>query len=156
MRPRRAEFLDLERQIDELFEELIYRRWSITRPPRWRPPLDLHETPDAYIVEIDVPALDPEEVHILASERNLIITGQRRLTSFEGTVFARLERSIGEFKRSVELPQPIDPEKIAAEYQYGSYRIVLPKKRSSEKKDAELSPAEGRQGFLQVIVHSRV
>ena len=62
-----------------MFEELVYRPWAITARPGWRPPLDLHETADAYLVIIDVPEVPPEDVRIVVSERDLIITGRRRL-----------------------------------------------------------------------------
>jgi hypothetical protein len=41
-------YLDFQRQLDEAFEELIYRRWPIPNPAEWQPRLDLHETRDAY------------------------------------------------------------------------------------------------------------
>jgi hypothetical protein len=44
-------FLDFPCQLDEAFEKLIYRRWAIPSPAEWRPRLDLHETPDGYVMD---------------------------------------------------------------------------------------------------------
>ncbi len=54
-------FLDLQRQVDEMFEELFYRPWANSGRTGWRLPLDLHETADAYLVEIDLPGIAPEK-----------------------------------------------------------------------------------------------
>lgn len=121
-------FLDLQRQVDDMFEELIYRPWSISGRPAWRPPLDLHETPEAYLVEIDIPGVPPDEVRILVNEQTLSIAGQRRATPPEGLLFQQCERHCGEFQRVLNFPKPLDPQRAHAEYRHGTCRIYLPKK----------------------------
>jgi len=137
-----AAFLDLQRQVDEMFEELIYRPWAISGPDRWRPPLDLHETTDTYLVEIDLPGVAPEEVRVLVNERNLTVTGRRQTVSPEGVLFQQRERQCGTFHRAVNLPQAVDPQEARAEYCQGTCRIYLPKKHQPE--------AEARQAALCV------
>jgi HSP20 family protein len=132
LRPWNATFLDLERQVDELFEELIYRPWAIPARPGWRPPLDLHETADAYLVEVDLPGVPPEEVRVLVSERNLTITGRRQPAPLEGVLCEQCERPCGTFHRACNLPQAVDSEQARAECRHGTYRIYLPKKRQPE------------------------
>ena len=122
-------FLDLQRHVDELFEELIYRRWAIAPPADWQPPLDLHETPDAYLVEIDLPGVAPEEVKLVVGEHDLTVTGQRRAPAPEGTTCSRCERKCGPFRRALDLAEAIDPETVRAEYRNGTCRIHLTKKR---------------------------
>jgi HSP20 family protein len=120
-------FLDLARQVDELFEELVPRRASSAGERL--PLLDLHETPDAFIVETDLPGIAPEEVQIQAGERTLVITGQRRSTPPPNVIASRCERISGTFRRSIELPTSIDPHRAWAEGRHGHYRIVLPRKQ---------------------------
>jgi HSP20 family protein len=125
----KATFLDVHRQVDEMFEELIYRRWAITNPNAWRPALDLHETEDAYLVEIDLPGVAPEELRIRVDEASLTLVGQRRVDQPERTTVNRHERPSGSFQRSLRLAWAIDAEKVQAECHLGVYRIYLPKKR---------------------------
>jgi HSP20 family protein len=128
-RPWESAFLDLHRQVDELFEELVYRPWAISGRSGWRPPLDLHETAEAYLVVIDLPDVPPEEVRILVGERDLAVTGQRRAAPPEGVLFQRCERPCGAFERTLTLPQAVDPPRARAEYRHGTCRIHLPKKQ---------------------------
>ena len=59
--------LDLQRRLDELFEEVIFRRWPIPGGPvpavrEWIPDVDLHELADGFLIEVDLPGLSAEEV----------------------------------------------------------------------------------------------
>jgi len=153
MRPWKFIFLDPQQQVDELFEKLIYRRWAIPSQTDWCPPLDLHETPEAYLVEIDLPHVVPEAVRILVSEWNVTIAGERRPTPSEGSVPKRRERKQGAFHRSVDLPQPVDPEKAQADCLHGTYRIRLPKKHPQKEQlpSAALSVVQA-QTVIQVTI----
>jgi len=138
-------------QVEELLEELVYRRWAIPRPASWQPPLDLHETPDAYLIEIDLPGVAPEEVRVLVGERSLTISGQRQAAGPESAFFNRCERTPGPFHRALDLPLPIDPEKVCVEYRYGTYRVVLPKRPPDEKRLTRASAGADAPEQLRVV-----
>jgi HSP20 family protein len=140
-----AAFLDLQRQVDEMFEELIYRPWAIPGRAGWRPPLDLHETPDAYLVEIDLPGVAPEQVRVLVSERDLAVTAQRQAAAPDGVLSQQCERPCGTFQRVVNLPRAVDPQQVRAEYRDGICRIYLPKKRQPPSPQPS-PPGVGGQG----------
>lgn len=129
--PWRASFFDLQQQVDELFDELVSRHRCGPGRMSWRPPLDLSETQDAYLVALDIPDVTPENVQILVNERNLTVAGERPAAP-EGATCLRSERGLGPFQRSLDLAEPIDVEKVRAEYRHGTYRLRLPKKRVSE------------------------
>jgi HSP20 family protein len=129
-RPWESAFLDLHRQVDDLFDELVYRPWAISGRSGWRPLLDLHETADAYLAVIDLPGMAPEEVRILVGERDLAVAGQRPTSPPVGVLSQRCERPCGACERTLKLPQAVDPHQARAEYRYGTYRIHLPKKHS--------------------------
>lgn len=133
LQPWNAVFLDLQRQVDEVFEELIYRRWSRTSATPWQPPLDLCETVDAYHVEVDVPAVAPGNLRLFVDGQRLIITGERSTCCPEGASVNRRERPSGVFHRVLEFPHPIDPEHVEAEYRLGTCRIRLPKKMPADE-----------------------
>lgn len=136
-------FLDFQRELDEAFDKLIYRRWAVPGPSEWRPRLDLHETRDAYLIEIDLPGVPPDRVEIRAAERDLTITGARPPTSLEGTLVSHRERECGSFRRSLTLPHAIAPELVEAEYHHGIYRIRLIKRRLHEPSEPA-EPGPGR------------
>ncbi len=147
LHPWKSAFVDLQRQVDEMFQELIFRPWAITGSAAWQPLLDFHETAAEYVIEVDLPGVPPEAVHILVSERSLTIAGQRPLTPPAQALCNRCERPGGLFQRSLDFPQAIDPDQARAEYQLGTCRIVLTKKVTA----AEPSRA-GRATVIQVTV----
>lgn len=153
VRPWEVRFLDLKRQVDDMFESLIYRPWAIGGQTTWRPALDLHETKDAYVVEVDLPGVAAEDVRIVVSERHLAVAGQRQSATPEGTLFNHCERQCGVFHRSLDFPQAVDPEQAKAEFHQGICRIVLPKRQPEAGKAVEGSSGAGHsQWVVQVTV----
>jgi HSP20 family protein len=140
LRPLRSVFLDIERHVDEVFEKLVFRPWSIPREGAWSPPLDLYDTADAYLAVIDLPGVAPEDVSILVGERKLTISGQRQLAAPPGTATHFHERRGGAFHRSVDFPQPVEPGSARAECLHGTYHIHLPKKSEAAAAGAAPTP----------------
>jgi HSP20 family protein len=125
---RSAEFLDLRRCVDDLFEELVFRKWPTARPETWEPALDLYDLSDAYLAEIDLPSMAPEDVRVTVEEHRLIVEGFRPQEAPPQSVVSRRERKSGEFRKALELPDAVDPQKVRAEFYYGTCRIYLAKK----------------------------
>jgi HSP20 family molecular chaperone IbpA len=95
----------------------------------------------------------PEEVRIVASERNLAVAGQRKPSTPIGTLVNHCERVCGVFHRSLDFPQVVDPDKATAEFHQGVCRIVLPKKRPEATKENEGPNSTGHsQLVIQVTV----
>ena len=143
----RTPFLDLERHLDETFEKLIYRRWAVPNPAEWRPPLDLHESAEGYVVEIDLPGVPSDQVEIRVSETELNLKGTRLETRFDQTLPCHRERRCGPFRISLVLPHRVVPEKTQAEYRHGTYVIRLYKKRQNEPPAQWIATAEPEGGL---------
>lgn len=151
MRDPMKAFLDFRRHIDEMFEELIYRPWALPVRRSWQPALDFQETPDAFLIDVDLPGVAPEQVRILAGERRLIIVGERVVPPAAGVLHNRCERPSGAFERSLDLPAAIDPHQARVEAAHGAYRIHLPKKRASQPNESATQVTETCH-LLQVTV----
>lgn len=151
LRPWQGTLLDLHRQVDELFERLIFRPWAITSPIAWRPPLDFHETTDAYVIEVDLPGVPPEAVRILVDDRTLVITGERHPSRVEGSLGSRCERVCGAFQRVLELPGAVEPTQVKAECQHGTYRIHLPRRQVATPTPEQGASFAGSQPAFRVV-----
>ena len=97
----------------------------------WFPALDVYETESAYVVELDLPGVHPENVDLSFEQGTLTIRGQRGPTvktpeKGELRVFSA-ERVSGSFIRSVRLPEYVDSEKIEATYDHGVLVVTIPK-----------------------------
>jgi len=66
--------LRLSQEVDRLFDEMIYRPWGSPLHPKsddWSPELDLYETADAFILEVDLPGVKEKEVTVDVEDNNL-------------------------------------------------------------------------------------
>ena len=92
------------------------------------PPLDLIETPEEFLILVDLPGMEPGSVEVTLAGNMLTLRGEKPLTQTpEGHVVHRSERSFGRFTRSVPMPAPVNPEAVSAEAKDGVLRIRLAK-----------------------------
>jgi HSP20 family protein len=95
-------------------------------PAGWTPAVDLHETPDAYIVTAEVPGLTSAEIDIQFHDSRLTVAGTRRQRPGACEQYHRVERGHGTFSRTFQLPLPVDGERIAADLRDGVLTITCP------------------------------
>ncbi len=145
-------FLDIQRLLDETFEERIYRRWAIPVPAAWRPRLDVHETRDEYVIDVDLPGVPPERVEIRVAGHTLTITGTRPATTIEGTLASHRECESGSFRRSLTLPLTFAPDQVQAEYHHGTYRIRLSKQRFQQPAAEADTIETGAGRLIQITI----
>ena len=125
-----APFQQLSKEVDRLFDELIYRPWGVSRAqePAWTPQLDLYEDASAFVLEADVPGAQEKDISVSIENGDLVLQGKR---SFERVCdeesFHCRERRSGEFVRRLRLPTSVDRDKIRAEFHNGVLRVTLPK-----------------------------
>ena len=92
----------------------------------WAPPVDLHETPDAYVITAELPGLSQEDVHIEMHDGRLTLAGTRPERG-PCESFHRMERGQGAFSRTFQLPLPVDGDRIAADLKDGVLTVTCPK-----------------------------
>jgi HSP20 family protein len=90
----------------------------------WVPMADVSETDDEYIVEVELPGVNKDDVDIQLADHELAITGEIKET--ERGKLRRRTRRVGHFE----------------------YRLVLPGDVASDTVDAQL-----KDGVLTVTVH---
>jgi HSP20 family protein len=95
---------------------------------RWVPAMDLVETDDHLVLRADLPGLDQGDVSIEIKDGVLTVSGARQAEQEEKAEgFHRVERAYGSFSRSLSLPQGVDPDKVAAEFDKGVLEVRIPK-----------------------------
>lgn len=119
----------LSQEVDRLFEELIHRPWRSPLSPKadeWNPELDLYETEDAFILEVDLPGVKEKDVSVHIDNGDLILTGRRvcdRVTAQRS--FHRHERHEGQFMRRLRLPASVAQDQIRAAFAEGVLRVTI-------------------------------
>jgi HSP20 family protein len=95
---------------------------------RWLPPMDLVETDDHFVLRADLPGLSEDDVSIELEDSVLTVAGDRKAEhedKREG--FYRVERSFGQFRRSLTLPDGVDADGISAAFDKGVLEVRIPK-----------------------------
>ena len=91
-----------------------------------KPRLDLYETASNLILEIDLPGMTSKEISTQVLNNQLILVGHLEKRTEIGN-FIRMERSREDFRRVVDLPCTVDPERSEARYKNGVLILRLPK-----------------------------
>ena len=111
---------------------------------RWVPAMDFVETDDHFVLKADLPGLDANDVNIEVEDNVLTVSGERKVeheTQREG--YYRLERSSGEFRRSLTLPEGVKLDDIAASFDKGVLEIRIPKPEQRKPRKVEISVGGG-------------
>jgi HSP20 family protein len=97
-------------------------------PRRWIPAMDLVETDEHFVLKADLPGLAEEDVNLEVEDNVLTVSGERQAEhedKREG--YVRVERSYGAFRRSLTLPEGVDPEGVSARFDKGVLEVHIPK-----------------------------
>lgn len=124
----------MRRQMDQLFNDAFGQFPQGGGSPSrgmsfsFNPNLDLEETPDAYILRMDVPGAEEADVHVTLENQVLSVEGN---TDYEASETAgtslRRERRSGRFSRSVRLPEDIADQPFDAEIENGVLTVTVPR-----------------------------
>jgi len=121
-------FEDIYQRMDQLMRSF----GSTIDRSGWSPfPVDLEETDDAYIVEIDLPGVSRRDVTLEVNGRELTVHGEVKERERKG--FARRQtRRTGRFHHSVALPGEVDVERIKASLDDGVLMVRAPKSQATK------------------------
>lgn len=114
-------FFDPFRELDRVAGQLLDSRQG----PRLMP-MDLYRDGDHYVLNADLPGIDPGSVDIDVDGQVLTIRAERTPRSVEGVAWIARERPGGSFLRQLNLGQGIDTAAISASYENGVLSVVIP------------------------------
>lgn len=104
--------------------------WRIQKKsPLWRPPTDVYETEDAFVVVVEVAGMRGTEISVTLEKSVLTIRGLR-IDKGDMKAYHQMEIAYGEFETRVKLPRRIEQDEIEATYSDGFLRVVMPKIQS--------------------------
>ncbi|HEU4747290.1 MAG TPA: Hsp20/alpha crystallin family protein [Gemmatimonadaceae bacterium] len=136
----------LRREIDRLFEDAFMREGQ-----NWTPAVDIKETENDLTVELELPGLKPENVEVTAENGILTIRGEKRSErkEEEQSRYHLVERTYGSFMRTFQLPQGVDEDQIAAEYDNGILSLRIPKAALPQPRRIQISSgSKAQQGVV--------
>ncbi|HSI81016.1 MAG TPA: Hsp20/alpha crystallin family protein [Solirubrobacterales bacterium] len=116
-----TDLAELRRRFDRLFEE------TEAGGRAWSPSVDLIRGDDELTLKADLPGITPEEVEIEVVDGVLTVSGEHTEEREEGDErYLRRERRRGSFRRSMTLPEGVEPERIEAAVADGLLEVRIP------------------------------
>ena len=108
-------------------------------------PMDLYRTGDHYVLDVDLPGIDPGSVDIDVDGSVLTIRAERTLGAPEGSQWLTRERQPGSFVRQLTLGDGLDAERITAAYDNGVLSITIPVKESAKPRKIAVAVGGGTE-----------
>jgi HSP20 family protein len=101
-------------------------------------PVDLYREGDRYILNADLPGVDPGSVDVDVDVQLLTIRAQRTAGSVEGAKWLAQERPSGSYLRQFSLEDGVDPGAISAHNDNGVLSVVLPVSERAKPRKVEI------------------
>ena len=113
----------------------------------WAPALDISERKDAYLVTVELPGVEADDLQLTLEDGLLTIQGERYFAHDSSEQqFHRIERRYGAFRRSITLPAQVQAEQIEASSEDGVLQIVVPKMEEAKPKRIQVRPSRAASG----------
>ena len=139
------EMEEAQRRISSLFDWTPFRRGNLTPEdetisvPQWAPLVDIAEDEKEYLIKLELPEVQKDDVKVTVESGTLTISGERKAEKEEkGRKFHRVERYYGRFERSFSIPDDAEDSKVNAEFKDGVLRVHLAKSEKVRPKQIEV------------------
>ena len=103
----------------------------------WIPLADVSETDDAYVVEVDLPGANRDQIDIQVQDRELVITGEIPESKQQGRRHRRSRRT-GRFEFHTYLPGDVNADSVNAQLSDGVLRVTVPKSEKTKPRHIEI------------------
>jgi HSP20 family protein len=113
-----------------------------TRPGPRLMPVDLYRDGDTYILNADLPGIDPGSVDIDVDGQLLTIRAERTAGSANGAKWLSQERPHGSYLRQFSLGEGVDAASISAHYDNGVLSVVIPLGEKAKPRKIEVSTSQ--------------
>ena len=134
----------LRREVDRLFGEFLPGFGDEGNGEAlsavWAPRMDLSETDGEFVVKMDLPGIEKDQVTVNVEDSTLTVNGERKEeTKEEKENYLRMERSYGSFYRSIPLPKTAKVDEVKAVFKNGVLTVHIPKAEESKPRQVEIA-----------------
>lgn len=138
-------FRDLDRLTQQVFG-------TMTRPTSM--PLDAWREGDRFVVELDLPGIDPDKLDIDV-ERNILTVKAERLSHMPDAANAvATERPWGVFTRQLVLGDALDTSEVEADYTAGVLRLSIPIAEQAKPRKISIGSRDAESKKLTKSINS--
>lgn len=121
------------RLMDRLFDQALGspQQESEGGTPMYNLPIDILETDDSYVLYASVAGAAGDSVDVTFEEGVLSISVKATPFEKQGR-WIRQERPWGNWRRRLELPKEVDPDRITAQVDNGMLTVTVPKAATAQ------------------------
>jgi HSP20 family protein len=114
------------------------------------PAMDVYRRGDEYVIELEIPGVDPSDVEIDVERNMLTVSGEIRPGHEQADELVVCERPHARFRRQVYLGENLDTERIQASAENGVLTVRVPVAEQQRARKISVSAGEGRQSAIDV------
>ena len=137
---------DIQDEMNRVFERMWHA--GVSAGPfdgqDWAPRLDMLDEPNRYVLRAEVPGLGVDDIEVAFHDNVLTIKGHKHpdYSDDDKKHMLRLERRFGDFNRTIDIPAPIEADKIKASCRQGVLEVILEKKEESRPRSVKIEVQE--------------
>jgi HSP20 family protein len=133
----------------------LYRMFGAALERSWMPAVDVIDTPEAYVLKVELAGMKPEDVHVELEDDVLTIKGERHQEEkLDTEQYQSTEWHYGAFQRSISLPRSVKREAIEATYEDGVVEVRVPKAAEVAPQRIELKVKGEERAIMKTLACS--
>ena len=102
-------------------------------------PMDAYRENGSFVVQVEIPGVDPESIDLTVEQNVLTIHAERRPVYDNDVERIVAERSFGAFSRQLFLGDTLDADKLTATYDAGVLTIRIPVAEQAKPRKISIS-----------------
>jgi len=129
------------------FRELDRLAQSLSQSPVAAMPMDAYRHGDEFVINLDLPGVDPASVDVTVERNVLTVSAERSWEPQEGDQVIASERPQGSFSRQLFLGESLDAERIGARYEHGVLTVTVPVAEKVKPRRVEIDTGAKREAI---------
>ena len=110
-------------------------------------PMDAYRHGDTFVVQFDLPGVDPSSIDIEVERNVLSISAARSWQPVDGDEVVAAERWHGQFRRQLLIGDGLDTERIHASYEHGVLTLTIPVAEKSKPRKFQVTTSGGQEAI---------
>ncbi len=138
-------FADFDRML-----ELMAARAGGTAPTPTRAiPMDVYRSGNEYMIEMDLPGVDPSSIDINVDRNVLTVEGEAHSTHEQADEQIVCERRHAKYRRQIYLGDNVDTDNVKAEFDNGVLRLRVPIASEERARKIDIETGDGKKHLTE-------
>lgn len=142
----------MQQEMDRIFDRFLEGRSLRTEHEElWVPAMDSYVKDDRLILRCELPGVDPKELEVSITDREIVIKGERKASKEEKDKdYLVREISYGTFERHFALPEGTKTDDLKARFENGVLELSVPVPARAKTRKIEIDVPKKTEGETSV------